>query len=113
VPISGGNKGMSFKTKVIISVLGGLAMAGIVSATALPGAEAFDAAATYNSKCKACHGPKADKKFDKAKADDELVQAILKGKKAEKPPNMPEYETKGITAEDAQALVAYMKSLGQ
>jgi mono/diheme cytochrome c family protein len=103
---------MSFKTKVIISVLGGLAMAGIVSATATPRTD-FDAAATYNSKCKGCHGPKAEKKFDKSKADDEMVEAILKGKKAEKPPNMPEYGTKGITAENAAALVAYMKSLGQ
>jgi mono/diheme cytochrome c family protein len=102
---------MSFKTKVIISVLGGLAMAGIVSATATPRTD-FDAAATY-SKCKGCHGPKAEKKFDKSKADDVLVEAILKGKKAEKPPNMPEYGTKGITAENAAALVAYMKSLGQ
>jgi len=103
---------MSFKTKAIISALVGLAMAGIVSGTAVPRTD-FDAAATYNSKCKGCHGPKADKKFDKAKADDELVQAILKGKKAEKAPNMPEYETKGITTENAQALVTYMKSLGQ
>ncbi|HEX3083453.1 MAG TPA: c-type cytochrome [Pyrinomonadaceae bacterium] len=100
---------MSFKTKVIISALGGLAMTGIVSATATPRTD-FDAAAEY-TKCKGCHGAKAEKKFDKAKADDELVQVILKGKKAEKPPNMPGYETKGITAEKAKALVDYMRSL--
>jgi hypothetical protein len=28
----------------------------------------------------------------------------------EKPPNMPAYEEKGITAEQAKALVAFMKS---
>lgn len=49
-------------------------------------------------KCLACHGPKAEKKFDTAKSDDEHVQVILKGKKAEKPPNMPGYESKGINA---------------
>ena len=71
----------------------------------------FDAAKTYKGKCVACHGPKADKKFDATKSDDESVQAILKGKKAAKPPHMPEYESKGITAEQAKALLDYMKSL--
>ena len=42
----------------------------------------FDAAKTYKGKCVTCHGPKADKKFDAAKTDDEHVQIILKGKKA-------------------------------
>ena len=75
--------------------------------------ETFDAAKTYKSKCTACHGPKAEKKFDAAKSDDEHVQIILKGKKAEKPPNMPAYETKGVTADQAKALLDYMKSLRQ
>ena len=72
----------------------------------------FDAAQTYK-KCTGCHGAKAEKKFDTSKPDDELVQAILKGKKAEKPPHMPEYESKGINAEQAKAMVDYMKSLKQ
>ena len=74
-------------------------------------AQDFDAANTYKGKCVACHGPKADKKFDTTKSDDEHVQIILKGKKAEKPPNMPGYESKGITADQAKALLEYMKSL--
>ena len=76
------------------------------------GAQEFDAATTYK-KCVACHGAKAEKKFDTSKSDDEHVQVILKGKKGEKPPAMPEYETKGINAEQAKALVDYMKSLRQ
>jgi hypothetical protein len=39
------------------------------------------------------------------------VQAVLKGKKPEKPPNMPAFEDKGITADQAKALVDYMKSV--
>lgn len=73
----------------------------------------FDAAKTYKGKCVACHGPKAEKKFDTAKSDDEHLQIILKGKKAEKPPNMPAYEAKGITPDQAKALLDYMKSLRQ
>jgi mono/diheme cytochrome c family protein len=69
-----------------------------------------DAAALYKSKCFACHGATGEKKFDASKADDDLVQTILKGKKMEKPPNMPAYEEKGITADQAKALVAFMKS---
>jgi len=91
-----------------------LTLIGVVSAGARQtSATDFDAAKTYKGKCVACHGPKADKKFDAAKSDDEHVQIILKGKKGEKPPNMPAYETKGITAEQAKALLDYMKSLRQ
>jgi hypothetical protein len=38
---------------------------------------------------------------------------VLKGKKGEKPPNMPGYEEKGINEDQAKALVAHMKSLKQ
>lgn len=70
-----------------------------------------DAAETYKAKCALCHKATAEKAFDPAKSDSDLVDTILKGKKAEKPPNMPEYESKGITAEKAQELVTYMREL--
>ena len=70
-----------------------------------------DAAALYKTKCAMCHGATAEKKVDKTKADDELTQTVLKGKKLEKPPNMPAFEERGITADQAKALVGYMKSL--
>ena len=70
-----------------------------------------DAAALYKTKCFACHGATAEKKFDATKSDDELSQVVLKGKKPEKPPNMPAFEERGITADQAKALVAFMKSL--
>lgn len=69
-----------------------------------------DTAALYKAKCFACHGATAEKKFDATKADDELIQIVLKGKKLEKPPNMPGFEEKGITADQAKALVAFMKA---
>lgn len=72
---------------------------------------ADDSAAVYKAKCAMCHSPKAEKLFDPAKADDELVQIVLKGKKGEKPPYMPGFETKGMTADEAKGLVSYMKSL--
>ena len=70
-----------------------------------------DTAATYNTKCKMCHGATAEKKMDKTKADDALMQTVLDGKTAEKPPNMPAFKDKGLTPDQAKALVAYMKSL--
>jgi mono/diheme cytochrome c family protein len=69
-----------------------------------------DAAALFKAKCVACHGATAEKKFDATKSDDVLVETVLKGKKLEKPPNMPGYEEKGVTADQAKALVAFMKS---
>lgn len=73
----------------------------------------FDAAAAFKAKCQMCHGPKAEKSFDPAAPEPEMVEAILKGKKGEKPPFMPGYEAKGITEDQAKALAAYMKTLRQ
>ena len=75
------------------------------------GVQPSDAAAYYKAKCVACHGPKADKKFDATLTDEQLVEAILKGKKPEKPPNMPAYGEKGVTADQAKALLDHMKQL--
>ena len=72
---------------------------------------ADDAAAIYKAKCAMCHSPAAAKAFDPAKPEEELVKTILKGKKGEKPPYMPEYESKGINEETAKALVTHMKEL--
>ena len=72
--------------------------------------EDFDAAATYKAKCAMCHGQKAEKKFDATKANDALAATVLKGKD-DVTPKMPGYEAKGVTAEQAAALVTHMKSL--
>jgi mono/diheme cytochrome c family protein len=83
----------------------------LISAAARANQEQFDAAATYKGKCVACHGAAAEKKFDATIPDADLVQIVLNGKKPEKPPNMPAYAEKGITEDQAKALVAHMKSL--
>ena len=70
-----------------------------------------DSAAYYKSKCLMCHGKKAEKKFNATLTDDQMVEAVLKGKKAAKPPHMPGYAEKGVTAEQAKALVDHMKQL--
>ena len=80
-------------------------------ATAQGEAQASDPAAFYKAKCVACHGPKAEKKFDMALTEEQHLDAILKGKKPEKPPNMPAYGEKGVTPEQAKALLEYMKQL--
>jgi mono/diheme cytochrome c family protein len=84
----------------------------IVSAASRTAADdPFDAAATFKTKCVACHGQKAEKKFDSSLADAQLIDTVIKGKKPEKPPNMPAYGEKGVTADQAKALVEYMKQL--
>jgi mono/diheme cytochrome c family protein len=96
---------------VALVLVAGFAL--ISAAARANNAQDFDAAAIYKAKCQACHGAAADKKFDTTLSDADLVQAILKGKKGEKPPFMPAYEEKGINEEQAKALVAFMKSLKQ
>ncbi len=93
-------------------VLASVMAAAIFLVTSVPARSApqEDGAGLYKTKCVACHGATAEKKFDATKADDELIQTVLKGRKLEKPPNMPAYEEKGITADQAKTLVAFMKS---
>ena len=74
-------------------------------------AQPSDPAAYYKAKCVACHGQKAEKKFDSTLTEEQMLDAILKGKKPEKPPNMPAYGEKGVTPEQAKALLEYMKQL--
>jgi mono/diheme cytochrome c family protein len=74
-------------------------------------AQPSDPAAYYKAKCQMCHGPTAEKKFDPSLTDEQYIDAILKGKKPEKPPNMPAYGEKGVTADQAKALLDHMKQL--
>ena len=98
----------SFGAAIVI-VLG---LVFLVSAAAQTEPKFVDAAAYYkDAKCVVCHGQKAEKKFNVELKDDELVEIVLKGKKPEKPPNMPAYEGKGLTAEQAKAMIDYMKQL--
>lgn len=83
----------------------------VSAGTLARGEDQLDAAAFYKAKCVACHGQKAEKKFDSSLPDDQLVDIVIKGKKPEKPPNMPAYGEKGVNSEQAKTLVDYMKSL--
>jgi len=84
----------------------------LVSGSAQTEVKFVDAASYYkDAKCGVCHGKKAEKKFNTALKDEEMLEIVMKGKKGEKPPNMPGYESKGITAEQAKALIEYMKGL--
>jgi mono/diheme cytochrome c family protein len=99
---------------VSIVLVAMLALVFLVSGTAQTDVKFSDAASYYkDAKCVVCHGQKAEKKFNAELKDEELVEIVLKGKKPEKPPNMPAYEAKGLTAEQAKAMVDYMKSLKQ
>ena len=98
--------------KRIAALLFGIPLVATVLLISVPArTTSDDDAALYKSKCAMCHGATAEKKVDKTKADDELIQTVLKGKKLEKPPNMPAFEERGITADQAKVLVGYMKSL--
>jgi mono/diheme cytochrome c family protein len=100
------------KLSTIIAGLSATALLfGMLVAVAARTVRPEEAADTYKSKCVACHGKKAEKKFDTSLSDDQMVEAVLKGKKVEKPPHMPAYGEKGVTAEQAKALVDYMKQL--
>src|SRR5688572_19381982 len=76
---------------------------------ARPDVQPSDPAAYYTSKCVACHGKKAEKKFDPALPEEQLLEIVLKGKKAAKPPHMPGYGAKGVSSDQAKALIAHMK----
>ena len=70
-----------------------------------------DPATVYKAKCAMCHSPKAEKSYNPDIPAAEQIDAVLKGKKAAKPPHMPAFEPKGMTADEAKALVEYMQGL--
>ena len=104
-------KALIFRGNKLLVVLGSVIFAAAFLIISVPARTTTedDSAALYKSKCFVCHGATAEKKFDATKADDELIQTVLKGKKMEKPPSMPSYGEKGITADQAKALVGFMK----
>ena len=95
---------------LVVLPLLGVMLVGTATQSSSAAVQVFDAAATFKAKCAMCHGQKAEKKFDAAKADDVLEATILKGNDTVTP-KMPGYEAKGVTAEQAKALAAHMKSL--
>lgn len=99
------------KLAIAIVVMIGFATALSISVGGRSDTKPWDTAAYYKGKCAGCHGHKAEKKFDTTHPDDQLIDAVLKGKKAAKPPNMPGYSAKGVTNEHAKSLVDYMKQL--
>ena len=99
-------------TAITVSICIIFALIFLVSAAAQNDVKYADAASYYKEgKCVVCHGQKAEKKFNADDKDEELIKIIMQGKKAEKPPNMPAYEPKGLTAEQAKTLVDYMRTL--
>ena len=103
---------MMTKLKMITTtVTTALFLGVLVVVPARPDVQPADTTAYYTAKCVMCHGKKAEKKFNASLTDDQMIDAVLKGKKAAKPPHMPGYAEKGVNAEQAKALVAHMKTL--
>jgi cytochrome c5 len=104
---------MSELKKMVIGLVAVILFAAgmLISVAAQGEVQASDPAAFYKAKCVACHGQKAEKKFDSTLPDEQLIDIVMKGKKPEKPPNMPAYGDKGVSAEQAKALVEHMKLL--
>ena len=114
---SGVNKKMTTNRVKIFAIIAFAAFAVAFSAyrstpaSAVSPAPPEDAAATYKAKCLMCHTATAAKFFNADLPRQEKIDAVLKGKKTEKPPAMPGFEAKGMTADEAGALVDYMDGL--
>src|SRR5215213_4119713 len=96
---------------VIVPALAALAAFKASPARAVSNRVQEDVAAQYKKQCAMCHKPDVSKFFDASKMDEALIEIVLKGKKAEKPPNMPAFEEKGMTKDQAKLLVAYMRQM--
>jgi mono/diheme cytochrome c family protein len=98
-----------FANGILATVL--FATALFITVRAHPDVQPSDTTAYYKTKCVACHGKNAEKKFDPSLPDEQLIDIVLKGKKAAKPPHMPGYGDKGVSNEQAKALIGHMKQL--
>jgi mono/diheme cytochrome c family protein len=75
---------------------------------------AQDGAATYKTKCAACHGPEGQGKVGPALkgtslSADQIADLLTKGNDAKKVPHKKPMS--GLSADDAKAAAAYVKGL--
>lgn len=75
---------------------------------------AQDGAATYKAKCAGCHGPEGQGKVGPALkgtklTDTQITDLLTKGDDAKKAPHKKALS--GVSADDAKALAAFVKSL--
>lgn len=75
---------------------------------------AQDGAATYKSKCAACHGPAGEGKVGPALkgtslSEDDIVAFLTKGKEGKKAPHGK--PVAGLTEDQAKAVAQYVKGL--
>lgn len=96
-------------TKLLVVLL----VLALSASLALP-AFAQDGAATYKAKCAGCHGPEGQGKIGPALkgtslTDAQITDLLTKGDDAKKAPHKKALS--GVSADDAKALAAYVKSL--
>ncbi len=96
-------------TKLLVVLL----VVGLAASIALP-AFAQDGGATYKAKCAACHGPDGAGKVGPALkgtklTDVQISDLLTKGDDAKKAPHKKAIA--GLSADDAKALVTYVKAL--
>ena len=82
--------------------------------TETPGKLAADGAATYKTKCAACHGPEGQGKVGPAVKGttlgaDQITDLLTKGAEAKKAPHKKSIS--GRSADDAKAVADYVKTL--
>ena len=75
---------------------------------------AQDGGATFKTKCAACHGPEGRGKIGPALKGtaltaDEITDLLTKGNDAKKPPHKKAIS--GLSADDAKAVAAFVKTL--
>jgi len=85
----------------------------LFASLALP-AFAADGAATYKTKCAACHGPEGQGKVGPALKGttltaDQIADLLTKGNDAKKPPHKK--AVSGLSADDAKGVADFVKSL--
>jgi len=75
---------------------------------------AQDGGATYKAKCAGCHGPEGQGKIGPALkgtslSEDQIMGLLTKGDDAKKPPHKKAMN--GLSADDAKAVAAFVKTL--
>lgn len=85
-----------------------------VSVTVCLPAFSQDGGATYKAKCAACHGPEGQGKIGPALKGtsltaDQITDLLSKGNDAKKPPHKKAMA--GLSADDAKAVAAFVKTL--
>src|SRR5947209_20117452 len=90
--------------KITFASVIGLGLSSLLISVQSGEKRSFDSAAYYRANCVECHGKGAEKKFEPALPESNMIDAITNAEKMETPTDMPAFSEKVVNIDVTKAL---------